>query len=40
MWWQVRFETTADSDGLDRSGEAAVIVRFEKNAAQSSLAIG
>src|SRR5712671_555914 len=40
MWWQVRFETTADSDGLDHSGEAAAIVRFEKDAAQGSLTIG
>ena len=40
MRWQVRFEATADSDGLDHSGEANAIVSFKKNAAQGSLAIG
>src|SRR5216683_6379435 len=38
--WQVGCEATADSDGLDHSGEAAAIVRFEKNAAQGSLPVG
>ncbi len=37
---EVRRETAADSYRLDRSGEATAIVRFKKDAAQCSLAIG